>query len=99
MNDFLYCYLSPFLVGLLTVVAVIFGALMVGWLLILIGTFISEKYNHNIPYYSKVNTAVRGIGTWAYRIVMTLVGIVFASLVGMLFWQVGIDILKRFACK
>ena len=99
MNDFLYCYLSPFLVGLLTIAACIFGILAFIWLLVLIGTFISEKYNHKVPYYSKVNTVVKGIGTWGYRIVMTILYSLLATMFGFLFWETGIAILKRVMCK
>ena len=99
MDNFVYCYLSPFVVGLLLVVAVIVGILGAAAGIIFVGEKIKELYNRSIPYYSVTKKIVRGIGKWTERIIVTLLIAIFTIGVSWIFWQAGLDILKRFACK
>lgn len=96
---FVYCYLSPFAVGLLGFLVVIgaFGAIC---------AIISKTYNWVIYGVSPGSLLRKNVDRLVAfsnkRVVPVLVGafcvfVVVVVAVGA--WSVGIDILKRFACK
>lgn len=99
MDNFLYCYLSPFMVGMVTVISVFVAAIFVVFLLIMFGQKIYEIFDHKVPYYSTASKLVRGTGTWIYRILMGIIVLVFVAMFGNIFWETGIEILKRFVCR
>lgn len=99
MDNFVYCYLSPFMLGLLWVIAIVVGLICAIAAICFVGAKIKERYDRNIPYYSMTNKIVGGIGKWTNRILMTFVVVFFITIISSGIWGLGIEILKRFACK
>lgn len=95
MTDFVYCYLSPFVVGLLAIVAIICAALFFAYLVWKVYDRYENKGFRNI----KVAKTVTAIGKWGGRIFYTLVIAMFAVIFGVGMWDLGLKILKRVACK
>lgn len=99
MTNFTYCYLSPFLVGLLTFAIWILAA-------VLICHIISKVYNWVIYDVSPVGRLRKTIdrivalsGKWLAPILVGAFCIFVVVIVAFGAWNVGIEILKRFACK
>lgn len=99
MDNFVYCYLSPFVVGLLLAAAIIAGIVGATVGILFVGEKIKELYDRRIPYYGVTRTITRGIGKWTGRIIVTALIGLFTFGFSWLFWQAGLDFLKRFACK
>ena len=102
MDNFLYCYLSPFLVGLLTIAAGIVGFVIVvvfifwGW----------DKISYKIKYndrgfrrHSAAGDAARKIGNGFLNILMIVCVVMLGIIISFGAWQLGLDILKRIMCK
>ena len=99
MDNFTYCYLSPFVVGLLTF-AVVIGAFAA------ICAIISKVYNWVIYDVSPVGRLRKTIdrivalsGKWLAPILVGAFCIFVVVIVAFGAWNVGIEILKRSACK
>lgn len=99
MDNFVYCYLSPFMLGLLWVIAVVVGLICAIAAICFVGGKIKERYDRNIPYYSITNKIVGGIGKWTNRITTTLGIVFFVTLISFGIWDLGLAILKRVACR
>lgn len=95
MTDFVYCYLSPFAVGLLAAVALIAGLLFFVWLMFKMSDWYQDKGFRRL----KVGKVVTSIEKWGGRIFYTLVIAFFAVFLGAGIWQLGLRLLKRVACK
>ena len=99
MDNFLYCYLSPFLVGLLALMAIVLAIIGVIALIYFLGSAADEKYSDFVWGHATVKRISDGIGrVFQKAIVLTLV-ISFGTLFAFLFWSVGLDILKRVVCR
>ena len=92
---FVYCYLSPFAVGLLAAVAVVSAALFFAFLMTKVSDWYENKGFRNI----KTAKAVTAIEKWGKRIWYTFIIGFCAVCLGAGIWELGIHILKRFACK
>ena len=99
MTDFVYCYLSPFAVGLLGFLVAI-GALYA------ICTIISKTYNwviYDIPPAGRLRNSIDWLVAFSDKwVIPALVGgfcIFIVILLAFGAWGLGIEILKRFACK
>ena len=99
MTGFMYCYLSPFVVGLLAFLVAI-GALVA------ICTIISKTYDWVVYDLSPVGRLRNSIdwlvAFWDKRVIPVLVGgfcIFIVVLLAIGAWSIGIEILKRFACR
>ena len=99
MDNFTYCYLSPFVVGLLAF-AIVIGAAAA------ICAIIYKVYNwviYDIPPLGRLRTTIDRIvvlwGKWAapFFVGAFCIFIVVAMAFGA--WSIGIEILKRYACK
>ena len=103
MDNFLYCYLSPFLVGLVAVVAVILGGLALIILAFIIGEAVGDRYSAYMWDHDKlrggIKSATEPIGKAVKIIIGSLIAAMFILLFSFLFWEVGIDILKRIVCR
>ena len=99
MDNFLYCYLSPFLVGLLAAAAVVLGIIGVLALIYFLGKAVGDKYDDFVWGHATVKRVTDGAG----RIVQIVLGLLlvgsFGSLFIWLFWNFGLDILKRLVCR
>ncbi len=99
MTDFTYCYLSPFLVGLLALALVIIALLLVCFV-------ISKTYNWVIYGVSpssllrkNVDRLVAFSEKWVAPVLVGAFCIFVVVLLAIGAWSIGLDILKRFACK
>jgi len=103
MENFLYCYLSPALVGLVSLIAIFVGGLAGALALIWLSERIGDWFRYSIPVYTKAgktaHKVVKGISRTFQFIVLTIVGICVAVTITYGAWVLGIDILKRFVCK
>jgi len=99
MTNFAYCYLSPFVVGLLAF-AVVIGAFAA------ICAIISKVYNWVIYDVSPVSRlrktidrVIEWLSKWFWPVFVGASCIFIVVIVAFGAWDVGIKILKRFACK
>lgn len=99
MTNFLYCYLSPFAVGLLTFAIVILAFAVVC-------AIISKTYNWVIYGISPVSLLRKNIdrvvafsNKWVAPILVGAFCIFVVVLLAFGAWSTGIEILKRFACR
>jgi len=99
MSDFVYCYLSPFVVGLLAFAIAIVAFILVCYV-------ISKTYNWVIYGVSPTSRLRKNIDRLVAfsnkRIIPVLVGgfcIFIVLLLAFGAWDLGLEILKRFACK
>ncbi len=95
MTDFLYCYLSPFAVGLLAAVAIVCAALFFVYLMTRVSDWYGNKGFENI----KLAKTMTAIEKWGKRIWYTFVIVFCAVFLGAGIWTLGLRILKRVACK
>lgn len=95
MTDFVYCYLSPFAVGLLAAVAIVCAALFFVYLLTKVSDWYENKGFGNI----KLAKTVTVVEKWGKRIWYTFVIGFCAIFLGAGIWELGLRILKRVACK
>ena len=99
MDNFLYCYLSPFLVGVLAFAAIVLGVIGVLALIYFLGGAVGDKYSDIVWGHATVKRVTDGVG----RIVQIVIGVLlvgsFGTLFIWLFWLMGLDILKRLVCK
>ncbi len=95
MTDFVYCYLSPFAVGALAIVAILCAVLFFVYLM----TKVSDWYQNKGFRSIKLAKTVTAIEKWGQRIFYTLVIAFFAVIFGVGMWELGLYILKRVACK
>lgn len=99
MTDFIYCYLSPFVVGLL-------GYLVAIGALVAVCAVISKTYDWVIYGTSpasvlrkNIDRAVAFSNKWVIPVLVGGLCIFIVLLLAFGAWQIGIEILKRFACK
>lgn len=99
MTDFTYCYLSPFLVGLLGFFVAI-GALVA------ICSIIGRIYNwviYDISPVGRLRSSIDWLiafsNKWVFPVLVGAFCIFVVIVVAVGAWDIGIDILKRFACK
>ena len=96
MEDFLYCYLSPTLVGLLAGIAIILGIvggiLFLGW----ISTIIGDRVSISIS--DKAYKVIETTGTVALNIFAVILAIILGSMLIYGAWSLGLDLLKRVVC-
>jgi len=99
MTDFTYCYLSPFLVGLLAFALAIIALISVCFV-------ISKTYNWVICGVSpssllrkNVDRLVAFSNKWVAPVLVGAFCIFVVILLAFGAWDIGINILKRFACK
>lgn len=98
MENFTYCYLSPFIVGLLVFIAIIVGIVgacfVVAWL--------HEKAKYDWLYGKSLPKAAQQVvdttGKIAGAILWIIVAIAMAVILGFSAWQCGLAILKRVMC-
>lgn len=95
IGDFLYCYLTPFMVGLLAAACVVAAGVFLVIILIKIDEWYADK-GIRLP---KLRKTVAFTEKWVKRIFYTAIAIVTAIVLGMGLWDVGLRILKRVACK
>ena len=95
MDNFLYCYLSPFVLGVLIVVSACTGVVGAAYVF----DKIKNWYKYGIPHNNTAKEIANRVGGWLINItlIITLIGVAIIFGVGM--WAIGIEILKRFACK
>jgi len=96
MTNFTYCYLSPFVIGLLAS-AVALSAFAA------VCAIISKVYNWVIYDISPVGRLKKRVvawsGKWLTPILVGLFCIFIVVNVAVGVWGLGIEILKRFACR
>jgi hypothetical protein len=99
IDNFVYCYLSPFVVGLL-------GFLVAIGALVAICTIISKTYNwviYDIAPVGRLRKSIDWVVEFSTKwVIPVLVGgfcIFIVLLLAFGAWSLGLDILKRFACK
>ena len=95
MSNFVYCYLSPFLVGLLALAAAIAGVGVVCFIYVQIEGW----YRYAVSPVHKAKKVLGKVAHWTGQVLASLVLLFFAALLGFGAWAIGIDILKRFVCK
>ena len=99
MDNFVYCYLSPFLLGLLAVVAIFAGFILALAIICWVGAVIHKWFTYDLPTYGATKKIMGELGKWTTRIFFTLVVVMLAAIFAFGMWDMGIEILKRFACK
>ena len=98
MDNFLYCYLSPTILGLLIFIAVILG--VVGALLAIYWLYDTHLYKlaHKVEVSYKVRKAFEATGNAALYILLGIIGAAICWLITMAAWELGLSILKRVMC-
>ena len=99
MDNFIYCYLSPFLVGLLTVVAIVVGIIAIIALLYYAGKGLEKGYDYTLKGYPTVKRTLSSVSDWITNGLLVVFIIMFGATIAHLFWTMGIDIHKRIFCK
>ena len=97
MQDFLYCYLSPTLVGLVAFIAVILGIVGVIWFLGWTYTLFSDRVN--ITLSRKAYEALETTATIALNILVGIFALLLGSLLVYSAWGFGLSLLKRVMCQ
>ena len=99
MTNFTYCYLSPFMVGLLAFALVVIAFLAVCFV-------ISKTYNWVIYGVSPASLLRKNIdrvvafsNKWVIPVLVGGFCIFIVLLLAFGAWDIGITILKRFACR
>ncbi len=95
MTDFLYCYISPFMVGLLAAACVVAAALFLVYILVQISEWYGDK-GISLP---KLRKTVTFTEKWVKRIFWTAIAVVATLALGVGLWDIGLKILKRVACR
>ena len=99
MTDFVYCYLSPFAVGLLAFAVVILAALAIYFIISKIYNWVIYGIDPTSLLRKNIDRVVAFSDKWVGPALVGAVLIFIVILLAFGAWDIGIQILKRFACK